>query len=100
AALPWGACVVRMQLRVRTFFCDHPTCPRQIFTQRLPPVAAPWARRTLRLAQLLLAYCLALGGDAGARRVARLSLRPSQTPCCAWYRRPRPPLPPLHRLSV
>src|SRR5437588_13018738 len=44
------------QLRVRKFFCDHPACPRQIFTERLPTVAAPWARRTLRLAQLLPAY--------------------------------------------
>jgi DNA-binding NarL/FixJ family response regulator len=40
-------------------------------------VAAPWARRTLRLAQLLLAYGLALGGEAGARLVARLGLRTS-----------------------
>jgi hypothetical protein len=56
---------------------DHPACPRQIFTERLPTVAAPWARRTLRLAQLLLAYGLALGGEAGARLVARLGLRPS-----------------------
>lgn len=70
--LPWGAYVVRVQLRVRKFFCDHPACPRQIFTERLPTVAAPWARRTLRLAQLLLAYGLALGGEAGARLVARL----------------------------
>jgi transposase len=77
ADLPWGAYVVRVQLRVRKFFCDHPACPRQIFTERLPTVAAPWARRTLRLAQLLLAYGLALGGEAGARLVARLGLRTS-----------------------
>jgi transposase len=77
ADLPWGAYVVRVQLRVRKFFCDHPACPREIFTERLPTVAAPWARRTLRLAQLLLAYGLALGGEAGARLVARLGLRTS-----------------------
>jgi transposase len=77
ADLPWGAYGVRVQLRVRKFFCDHPACPRQIFTERLPPVAAPWARRTLRLAQLLLAYGLALGGEAGARLMARLGRRPS-----------------------
>jgi transposase len=68
---------VRVQLRARKFFCDHPACPRQIFTERLPPVAAPGARRTLRLAQLLLAYGIALGGEAGARLVARLGLRTS-----------------------
>jgi transposase len=77
ADLPWGAYVVRVQLRVRKFFCDHPACPRQIFTERLPTVAAPWARRTLRLAQRLLAYGLALGGEAGARLVAGQGLRTS-----------------------
>src|SRR5499426_1025259 len=77
ADLPWGAYAVRIQLRGRKFFCDHPACPRQIFTERLPPVAAPWARRTLRLAQCLLAYGLALGGEAGARLVAGQGLRTS-----------------------
>src|SRR5262244_3052182 len=77
ADLPWGTYAVRIQLRVRKFFCDHPACPRQIFTERLPTVAAPWARRTLRLAQSLLAHGLALGGAAGARLVARLGLRTS-----------------------
>jgi transposase len=75
ADLPWGPYAVRVLLRVRKFFCDHPVCPRQIFTERVPAVAAPWARRTLRLAQRLLAYGLALGGEAGARLAARLGLR-------------------------
>jgi transposase len=74
ADLPWGAYTVRLPLRVRKFFCDHPACPRQIFTERLPTVAAPWARRTLRLAQLLQAFGGALGGEAGTRLVARLGL--------------------------
>src|SRR3989441_627891 len=43
------------------------SCPRRIFTERLPTVAAPWARRTLRLAQRLLALGVALGGQAGVR---------------------------------
>jgi transposase len=75
--LPWGAYAVRVQLRVRKFFCDHPACPRQIFTERVPTVATPWARRTRRLAQLLLTFGMALGGEAGARLVARLGLRAS-----------------------
>jgi transposase len=77
ADLPWGTYAVRVQLRVRKFFCDHLACVREIFTERLPTVAAPWARRTLRLAQRLLAYGLALGGEAGARLAARLGLRSS-----------------------
>jgi transposase len=71
ADLPWGPYAVRWQLRVRKFFCDNVGCPRQIFTERLPTVAAPWARRTLRLAQHLSALGIALGGQAGARLAAR-----------------------------
>jgi len=59
---------------VRKFFCDQPTCPRQLFTERLLTVAAPWARRTLRLAQRLRACGLALGGEMGARLGHRLGL--------------------------
>jgi len=70
ADLPWGVYAVRVQLRVRKFFCDHPACVRQIFTERLPTVVAPWARRTLRFVQHLSALGLARGGQAGARLAA------------------------------
>jgi transposase len=56
-----------LQLRVRKWFCRNRACPRRIFTERLPTVAAPWARRTLRLAQRLIALGMALGGKAGVR---------------------------------
>src|SRR5919199_1008068 len=49
ADLPWGGHTVRLHLRVRKFFCRQPTCARRIFTERLPHVAAPYARRTARL---------------------------------------------------
>jgi Transposase len=32
--------------RARKFFCRHPTCPRHSFTERLPGLVAPWARRS------------------------------------------------------
>src|SRR5438128_11232957 len=67
ADLPWAQYRVRLQLRVRKWFCRNRSCPRRIFTERLPTVAAPWARRTLRLAQRLLALGVALGGKAGVR---------------------------------
>src|SRR5262249_18668178 len=76
-------------------------CPRQIFTERLPTVAAPWARRTLRLAQSLLAVGVALGGRAGARLAARLH-RP--TPPASLLRvvhqAPLPQTPPLKAVGV
>ena len=65
--LPWASYRVRLQLRVRKFFCDNATCRRHIFTARLPAVAAPWARRTLRFAQWLTHIAVALGGAAGAQ---------------------------------
>jgi transposase len=58
---------VCLQLRVRKWFCGNRRCRRRIFTERLPTVAAPWARRTLRHAQRLIALGLALGGKAGVQ---------------------------------
>ena len=65
--LPWAQYRVCFQLRVRKWFCRNRRCRRRIFTERLPTIAAPWARRTLRLAQRLVALGIALGGKAGVR---------------------------------
>jgi transposase len=46
ADLPWSGYGITWRLRVHKFFCRHPPCPRHIFTERLPGLAAPWARRT------------------------------------------------------
>ncbi|MGF1600403.1 MAG: ISL3 family transposase [Thermosynechococcaceae cyanobacterium] len=54
-------------LQVCKFFCLNEDCPRRIFTERLPEVAVPWARRTVRFSQHLSAMGLALGGAAAAR---------------------------------
>jgi transposase len=65
ADLPWAQYRVHLQLRVRKWFCRNPRGSRRLFTERLPTVAAPWARRTLRLAQRLVALGVVLGGTAG-----------------------------------
>jgi transposase len=78
ADLPWGAARVRWQRRVRKFACANTQCPRRIFTERLPDVVAPWARRTQRLAAWLIAIGLALGGAAGARLSRRFGLTVSR----------------------
>src|ERR671924_164685 len=65
ADLPWGAPAVRLQLLVRKFVCRNFTCARRIFTERLPDVAAPYARTTHRLTTVLRAIGMALGGGAG-----------------------------------
>ena len=61
-------------VEVCKFFCDNSNCPRRIFTARLPEIAAPWARKTIRLVQRLQAIGLALGGAAGASLAAKLGL--------------------------
>ncbi len=67
ADLPWGSWSVRLWLGVRKLFCDNAQCARRIFTERLPGVVAPWARKTERLTDRLTALGVALGGAAGAR---------------------------------
>src|SRR5437660_1627483 len=51
--LPSTGQPVRVLLTVRKFFCDGPTCPRKIFTERLAPFVAPSARVTARLQQMV-----------------------------------------------
>lgn len=74
AELPCLRLTVRLHLHTRRFFCDQPECPRAIFTERLPDVALPYARRTARLAEALQLIAHALGGEAGARLTARLGM--------------------------
>jgi transposase len=54
-------------LQVGKFFCLNAECHRRIFTERLPDMVAPWARRTIRYTEHLQSMGLALGGSAAAR---------------------------------
>ena len=76
--LPWGVHTVTLRLRVRRLFCRNARCARRIFTERLPEVALPWARRTRRLDAQLTALGLALGGLAGVRLGRKLGLTASR----------------------
>jgi transposase len=69
---------MKLVLHARKFFCDNPACVRQIFTERLPEIVAPYARRTQRLDQWFTAVGFAAGGAAGARLLRALGL--SATP--------------------
>ena len=77
ADLPWAGVVVRLQVRVRKFFCENPACPRRIFRERLAGIAAVSARRTERQRAALLDLAVALGGEAGARMAAKRGMRVS-----------------------
>ncbi len=56
ADLPWMGCAVHLELYVRRFFCTNSECLRQIFTERLPTVVSPYARRTMRLTDVFIMY--------------------------------------------
>ncbi len=71
ADLPWADVAVHLQVQIRKFFCDNPTCPRRIFRERLDGIAQVSARRTERQRAALLDLAVALGGEAGARMAAK-----------------------------
>jgi transposase len=83
ADLPWHSVPFQIRLRVRKFFCDEPSCDQRVFTERLPGVVAPSARRTVRLTAWMAAIGFALGGAAGTRLLRALDLvktRPTPRP--------------------
>ena len=59
--LPWAGRTVRLMLHVRKFFCSASSCPRRIFTERLPSFAKPYAQITVRLAEVLRLIGFATG---------------------------------------
>src|SRR5438093_1489658 len=101
ADLSWATYRVCLQLHVRKGFCRNRACRRRIFTERLPTIAAPWARRTLRLAQRLVALGVALGGKAGVRLGHQWDVAVSRhTLLCGLRRQPALALPTPRVLGV
>lgn len=98
ADLPWGGYAVRFLLHVRKFFCRIPTCPQRIFTERLPGVVAPLARKTVRLHEVLQVLAFAVGGEAGARLSERLGMATSPATLIRMMRHAAPPVHPTPRV--
>ena len=74
ADLPWQGVAVKVALSIGRFFCTNNLCARKIFAERLPKVAADYARRTLRLNETLTDLAFALGGEGGSRLAQKLGL--------------------------
>jgi transposase len=74
ADLPWHGIPVRLQLRLRRFFCDQRDCATTICTERLPALVKHYSRRTCRQAHTLDQIGYALGGEAGARLATSLGI--------------------------
>ncbi len=74
ADLPSQGRVVAVQVRARRFRCTSASCPRQIFTERLPEVGPLRARRTTRLGDMQRQIGFALGSEPGSRLAGRLAM--------------------------
>ena len=71
ADLPCAGRNVILVLTVRKFVCGTPTCPRKIFTERLPGLVESYARMTSRLIALVQALGLVAGGQMDTRQADR-----------------------------
>jgi transposase len=67
-----------LRLSVRKFLCRNSDCERQVFTERIPDLAEPWARMTTRLKEQITSIGLATSGKAGVRLGDRLGIETSR----------------------
>ena len=68
-----------IQARVTRWRCRNDQCDRQIFAERVPKLAAPFARRTARLAEIVRLFGHTAGGRPSERLMARLGMPVSDT---------------------
>jgi transposase len=78
ADLPVASYAIQLRVAVRRFRCVNPLCRRRIFAERLPRLAADYARRTHDQRAALTDLGFALGGSAGARLAGRMRLTGSR----------------------
>jgi transposase len=90
----WGTCMVQLRLTVRRFRCGNHDCPCTAFTERVPHITPPYARRTTRLQHEHAQIAHALGGTAGARRCQQQRIPTSRPTLLRTLRQPPPTSPP------
>jgi len=77
ADLPIGGRRVQVIVHVRRFKCASPRCAQSTFSEQIPGLTTPFARRTPALTEVLADIALALAGRPGSRLAAKLAM-----PCC------------------
>lgn len=70
---------VTVRVRVARWRCRNVRCECRIFAERLPGLAAPFARQTDRLAEIVKLFGYSAGGRPSERLMARLGMRVSDT---------------------
>jgi transposase len=101
ADLPCAGDVVTVHLSTRRFVCRVQWCRRKIFTERLPSLVAPFARKTARLSSQLQRNGFAMGGDPGSRHAAAAGMPVSARTLLRLVRAaPLPKIDPVFALGV
>ena len=72
--LPAQGKTVTVKLLLSRWRCAHQKCERQTFTDRLPTIASPYARRTTRVAEIVGLLGHGAGGRPGERLMQRLGM--------------------------
>jgi transposase len=88
--VPCGGRRVVLRLCVRKFFCRVPSCPRKVFTERLPDLVQPWARVSNRLLEELKALGLSASAQVNERLAPKLGMQ-VKAPTLLRYLRAIPP---------
>ena len=81
-----GAPVV-VNARLGRWRCRNQRCDRRIFTERVPDLAAPFARRTARLSEIVRLLGHSAGGRPSERLMRRLGMPVSDTTILAGLRK-------------
>ena len=81
-----GAPVI-VNARLGRWRCRNQLCDRRIFTERVPGLAAPFARRTARLAGIVRLLGHSAGGRPSERLMRRLGMPVSDTTILAGLRK-------------
>jgi transposase len=72
--LPVQGQSVKIRLALNRWQCRHRRCGRRTFTDRLPEIAAPYVRRTERMAEIVGFVGHRMGGRAGENLMHRLGM--------------------------
>src|ERR1700677_2941584 len=81
-----GAPVI-VNARLGRWRCRNQLCDRRIFTERVPSLAAPFVRRTARLAEIVRLLGHSAGGRPSERLMRRLGMPVSDTTILASVRK-------------
>jgi transposase len=92
ADLPCAGRNVILALTLRKFVCTTPSCPRRIFTERLPGLVQSYARMTSRLIALVQALGLGAGGQLGTRLADRSGIATTPSTLLRHLMRLSPPV--------